>query len=321
MRPIVYIDGKDGTTGLQIYDRLSARDDIQLLTIDEEKRKDPQARKACINQADIVFLCLPDAAAREAVAMVENPATRVIDASTAHRTAPGWVYGFPELKAGQKEAVAKAKWVANPGCHATGFISVVAPLVELGLLPKDADLSCFSLTGYSGGGKKMIAQYEGPDKTEQMCSPGIYGVTQSHKHLPEMQVICGLTKPPVFSPIVDDYYKGMATTVPFHREQFKGVATLHEVWQAYADYYGTYDGKRLVYVAGDPADEAGGIAASSKFYGAAKAGHNDLCLLVAGNDDQFTVTALFDNLGKGASGAAVQNMNLMLGLEETTGLI
>ena len=321
MKPKVYIDGKEGTTGLQIYDRLTARTDIELLLIDEDKRKDVEERKKLLNAADIAFLCLPDTAAIEAVGLVENPDTRIIDASTAHRTAPGWVYGFPELKPGQRQAIAGARRVANPGCHATGFISVVAPLVELGLLPEDADLSCFSLTGYSGGGKKMIAQYEGPDKTEQMCSPGIYGVTQSHKHLPEMQVICGLTKPPVFSPIVDDYYKGMATTVPFHMSQLKGTATLHEVWQAYADYYGTYDGKRLVYVAGDPTDPEGSIEASSKFYGAAKAGQNDLTIVVAGNDEAFTVTALFDNLGKGASGAAVQNMNLMLGLDETTSLV
>ena len=320
MKPKVYIDGKDGTTGLQIYDRLAARDDIDLLLIDEEKRKDVEERRKLLNAADLVFLCLPDAAAVEAVSLVENPDTRIIDASTAHRTAPGWVYGFPELRKGQREAIAAARRVANPGCHATGFISVVYPLVALGLLPPDADLACFSLTGYSGGGKKMIAQYEAADRAEVLSSPGIYGVTQNHKHLPEMRAICGLTKPPVFSPIVDDYYKGMATTVPFHMGQLKGVTTLHEVWQAYADYYGTYDGRRLVYAAGDPTDPEGGIEPASKFYGGAMAGRNDLAILVAGNDESFTVTALFDNLGKGASGAAVQNMNLMLGLPETTGL-
>ena len=320
-KPIVYIDGKEGTTGLQIYDRLARRADIELLLIDEDKRKDTDERKKLINAADIVFLCLPDAAAREAVALAENPDTRIIDASTAHRTAPDWDYGFAELSAEHRAAIVKSRRVANPGCHATGFISSVYPLVKYGLLPADYPLTCFSLTGYSGGGKKMIAEYEAEEKADALFSPRIYGLNLEHKHLPEMQKVCSLLRPPVFCPIVDDYYKGMATTVPFHREQFKGVATLHEVWQAYADYYGTYDGKRLVYVAGDPADEAGGIAASSKFYGAAKAGHNDLCLLVAGNDDQFTVTALFDNLGKGASGAAVQNRNLMLGLEETTGLI
>ena len=310
MKPIVYIDGKDGTTGLQIYDRLSVRSDIELLLIDEEKRKDPQARKACINQADIVFLCLPDAAAREAVAMVENPATRVIDASTAHRTAPGWVYGFPELKAGQKEAIANAKWVANPGCHATGFISVVYPLIAAGVLPAHADLTCFSLTGYSGGGKKMIAQYEAADRGAELSSPCPYGLGQSHKHLPEMQTICGLAKPPVFVPVVDDYYKGMATTVMLHMSQLTGVSSLQQVQEIYQAHYA---GQKLVQVAPD--------TDTAKLYANAKAGSNSLSIVAAGNDGQFTVTALFDNLGKGASGAAVQNMNLMLGLEETTGLI
>lgn len=310
MKPIVYIDGKDGTTGLQIYDRLSVRSDIQLLLIDEEKRKDAQARKACINQADIVFLCLPDAAAREAVAMVENPATRVIDASTAHRTAPGWVYGFPELKAGQKEAIANAKWVANPGCHATGFISVVYPLIAAGVLPAHADLTCFSLTGYSGGGKKMIAQYEAADRGAELSSPCPYGLGQGHKHLPEMQTICGLAKPPVFVPVVDDYYKGMATTVMLHMSQLTGVSSLRQVQEIYQAHYA---GQKLVQVAPD--------TDTAKLYANAKAGSNSLSIVAAGNDGQFTVTALFDNLGKGASGAAVQNMNLMLGLEETTGLI
>ena len=321
MKPKVYIDGKDGTTGLQIYDRLAARDNIDLLLIDETKRKDSAERRKLMAAADIVFLCLPDAAAIEAVALAEGTGARIIDASTAHRTAPGWVYGFPELRKGQREAIAKADRVANPGCHATGFISIVAPLVQAGVLPADADLSCFSLTGYSGGGKKMIAQYEAAEKPEELFSPGIYGVMQNHKHLPEMQKICGLTKPPVFSPIVDDYYKGMATTVPLHRSQLRGVSSLHQVWQVLADHYGTYDGKRLVYVAGDPTDEEGGIEPNSKLYGNAKAGSNDLTLVMAGNDEQFTITALFDNLGKGASGAAVQNMNLMLGLEETAGLL
>ena len=310
MKPIVYIDGKDGTTGLQIYDRLSARDDIDLLLIDEEKRKDPAARKACINQADIVFLCLPDAAAREAVAMVENPATRVIDASTAHRTAPGWVYGFPELKAGQRQAIAKAKWVANPGCHATGFISVVYPLVAAGVLPAHADLTCFSLTGYSGGGKKMIAQYEAADRGIELSSPCPYGLGQGHKHLPEMQAVCGLAKPPVFVPVVDDYYKGMATTVMLHMSQLNGVSSLQQVQEIYQAHYA---GQKLVQVAPD--------TDTAKLYANAKAGSNGLSIVAAGNDGQFTVTALFDNLGKGASGAAVQNMNLMLGLEETTGLL
>ena len=313
MKPKIYIDGKDGTTGLQIYDRLAARSDIDLLLIDEDKRKDPAERKKLMAAADIVFLCLPDAAAVEAVALAEGTNARIIDASTAHRTAPGWVYGFPELKKGQREAIAKAKYVANPGCHATGFISIAAPLVQAGVLPADADLCCFSLTGYSGGGKKMIAQYEAPEKAETLYSPGLYGLGQNHKHLPEMQKICGLTKPPVFTPIVDDYYKGMATTVPLHMDQLTGVSALHEVWQVLADHYA---GEKLVRVAPEGAGDLGG-----KLYGNAKAGDNDLTLVAAGNDETFTITALFDNLGKGASGAAVQNMNIMLGLEETTGLM
>ncbi|WP_298031176.1 N-acetyl-gamma-glutamyl-phosphate reductase [uncultured Dysosmobacter sp.] len=317
MRPKVYIDGKDGTTGLQIYDRLAARSDIDLLLIDEVKRKDPAERKKLMDAADVVFLCLPDAAAIEAVSLVENPNTRIIDASTAHRTDPAWDYGFPELSPAHREAIKKSKRVANPGCHATGFISIVYPLTAMGLLPKDAVLSCFSLTGYSGGGKKMIAQYEGEGKSEVMASPAIYGVTQAHKHLPEMQKICGLAQKPVFSPIVDDYYKGMAATVPLHMSQIQGVTALHDVWARLYDYY---RGQKLVRVAGDPTDEEGGIEASSKLYGAAKAGTDSLSLFVAGNDRQFTITALFDNLGKGASGAAVQNMNLMLGFPETTGL-
>ncbi len=320
-KPKVYIDGKDGTTGLQIYDRLAARSDIELLLIDEAKRKDNAERAKLMNAADLVFLCLPDAAAVEAVTLVDNPNTRIIDASTAHRTNPAWDYGFPELSPQHKENIIKSKRVANPGCHATGFISVVYPLVKAGVLPADAALSCFSLTGYSGGGKKMIAQYEGEDKTTVMASPGIYGVTQAHKHLPEMRHVCGLEHNPVFSPIVDDYYKGMATTVPFHKSQLKGVGGLHDVWQLLTDHYGTYNGKSIVWVAGDPTDEEGGIEASSKFYGSAMAGKNGLALLVAGNDEQFTITAQFDNLGKGASGAAVQNMNLMLGFEETTSLL
>jgi len=309
MKPKVYIDGKEGTTGLQIYDRLSVRDDIELLLIDEEKRKDVQERKKLMNAADIVFLCLPDAAAMEAVGLIENPATRVIDASTAHRTNPNWVYGFAELGIEQRCAIEQAKRVANPGCHATGFISVVYPLVKMGILPADALLSCFSLTGYSGGGKKMIAQYEAADKGAELFAPAPYGMGQTHKHLPEMQKICGLTHKPVFVPIVDDYYKGMATTVSFHMTQLQGVSTVAEVQQKLAAYY---TGSTMVQVA-EGTD-------TGKLYGNAKAGSDTLELIVSGTDERFTITALFDNLGKGASGAAVQNMNIMLGFEETTGL-
>lgn len=308
MKPKVYIDGKDGTTGLQIYERLSAREDITLLLIDEAKRKDPAERAKLMNQADLVFLCLPDAAAREAVTLIDNPATRVIDASTAHRTAPGWVYGFAELKAGQRAAIAGAKRVANPGCHATGFLSLAAPLVALGLLPRDAALTCFSLTGYSGGGKKMIAQYEAADRDAALSSPAPYALGQTHKHLPEMKMVAGLDTAPVFIPIVDDYYKGMSTTIPLHMSQLRGVGSVEALRQAYADYYA---GQALVMVAPE---------APGKVYANAMAGRDALTVLVDGTDEAVTLTALFDNLGKGASGAAVQNMNLMLGLAETAGL-
>lgn len=318
MKPKVYIDGKEGTTGLQIYDRLAGRQDIDLLLIDEEKRKDRVERQKLMNAADVVFLCLPDAAAIEAVTMVENPHTRIIDASTAHRVNPAWDYGFPELSKAHREAIVKSRRVANPGCHATGFISIVYPLVTMGILPRDTLLSCFSLTGYSGGGKKMIAQYEAEDREELLSSPALYALTQGHKHLPEMQTICGLKYRPVFTPIVDDYYKGMATTVAIHMSQLRGVFTLRGVWKAFSDYY---VGQKLVHVAADPTGKDEYIDAGSKIYGGAKAGDNDLSIVVAGNDQQLTITALFDNLGKGASGAAVQNMNLMLGFEETAGLV
>ena len=310
MRPKVYIDGKEGTTGLQIYDRLAARSDIDLLLIDEDKRKDPAERKKLMDGADIVFLCLPDAAAMEAVRLIESPATRVIDASTAHRTAAGWDYGFAELSAAHRANIQKSSRVANPGCHATGFISSVYPLIAGGVLPKDYPLTCFSLTGYSGGGKKMIAQYEAPDRGGDLYAPRIYGLSLEHKHLPEMQKVCGLTRPPVFCPIVDDYYKGMATTVSLHNSLLAGGMTARAVWETLEDHYRD---QALVKVAPFGWDQSM-IAANTM------AGKDSLQLIVCGGEDRTTVTALFDNLGKGASGAAVQNMNLMLGFDEVAGL-
>ena len=304
MRPKIYIDGKEGTTGLQIYERLGARDDLELLLIDEEKRKDTEERRKFLNAADIVFLCLPDAAAREAVSLIESDHTRVIDASTAHRTADGWAYGFPELSADHRAAIQTAKRVANPGCHATGFISSVYPLVSLGVIPSTYPLTCFSLTGYSGGGKKMIASYEAEEKTDDLFAPRIYGLNLQHKHLPEMQKVCGLSSPPIFCPVVDDYYKGMATTVMLPD------LNVHIVWQALSAHYA---GQKLVKVA--PLGEGTPMISANTL-----AGHDSLTLYVHGHRSQTIVTALFDNLGKGASGAAVQNMNLMLGLDETTGL-
>ena len=308
-KPKIYIDGKEGTTGLQIYDRLAGREDIELLLIDEDKRKDPEERKKLISQADVVFLCLPDAAAVEAVALAEGTGARIIDASTAHRTAEGWAYGIPELSKEHRAAILKADRVANPGCHATGFITSVYPLVAQGVIPADYPLTVFSLTGYSGGGKKMIAEYESPEKPESYFAPRVYGLTLKHKHLPEMQKVCGLTYPPVFCPVVDDYYKGMAVTVMLQNRLLNGQPTAEEIHAKLASWY---EGQKLVKV--HPFGWNGMISASEL------AGKDSLELIVNGHGDQTSVTALFDNLGKGASGAAVQNMNLMLGFEETKGL-
>ena len=286
----VYIDGQSGTTGLQIYDRIGQRDDLELLRIDEEKRHDVEERRRFINAADIVFLCLPDDGAREAVSLVENPDTCVIDASTAHRTAPGWTYGFPELSPEQRAAIASSKRIANPGCHATGLISTTAPLVRMGILPADYPVACYSLTGYSGGGRKMM--------------------TLSHKHLPEMQKVCGLAFPPVFMPVVDDYYKGMATTIMLQSRLLPGTPSAAEVCARLQEYYA---GEHFVNVL--PYEEN-----PATLYANALAGTNRLDIKVCGNDERVSITALFDNLGKGASGAAVQNMNIVLGLDEATGL-
>ena len=309
MKPIVYIDGKEGTTGLQIYDRIGARDDITLLLIDEDKRKDPVERQKLMNAADLVFLCLPDAAAREAAPPATPPATRIIDASTAHRTSPGWDYGFAELSPRHRAAIQASRRVANPGCHASGFIAIVYPLVACGLLPPDALLSCHSITGYSGGGKKMIAQYEAPDRPAELDSPRQYGLSQTHKHLPEMQKLCGLAYAPIFNPIVADFYKGMAVSVPLH-SAWVGGRSAEEVRQALAAHY---EGQALVHVA--PEVVCDGMLASNPL-----AGTNEMELCVCGNAERMTVVARFDNLGKGASGAAVQNMNMMLGFAEKAGL-
>ena len=306
----VYIDGKEGTTGLQIYDRLAARSDIELLLIDEDKRKDSAERKRLMDAADIVFLCLPDAAAMEAVSLIENPATRVIDASTAHRTNPAWDYGFPELSPAHREAIKTSKRVANPGCHATGFLSTVAPLVELGILPKDYPVTCFSLTGYSGGGKKLIAEYEDPQRSQLLASPAPYATGLQHKHLPEMQKIAGLDYAPVFLPVLGDVYKGMATTVMLQNRLLKGTPTAQSIYEMLASYY---QGQTMVKLA--PFGGSG-----PRIYTNQLAGKDYLEITVSGHGEQTLLSAQFDNLGKGASGAAVQNMNLMLGFEETAGL-
>ena len=306
----VYIDGQSGTTGLQIYDRIGARDDLELLRIDDDKRHDIDERRRFINAADVVFLCLPDDGAREAVSLVENPDTCIIDASTAHRTADGWTYGFPELSHEQREAITTSKRIANPGCHATGLISTTAPLVRMGIVPADYPVTCYSITGYSGGGKKMIASYEAESRPEILDAPGIYGLSLSHKHLPEMQKVAGLDYPPVFMPVVDDYYKGMATTIMLQSRLLGGTPGAEEI---YARLQGYYADEHFVTVLPFGTN-------ASTLYANELAGTNYLRIIVCGNEERISVTALFDNLGKGASGAAVQNMNIVLGLDETTGL-
>ena len=300
----VFIDGYAGTTGLKIYERLSSRKDIQLLTLTEDTRKDLSARSDALNSADIAFLCLPDDAAKESVSLVQNPNTAIIDTSTAHRVNPDWVYGLPELK-GQREKIAASKRVANPGCHATGFIVLVAPLVQAGIVKDDEVLSCFSLTGYSGGGKKMIAQYEAEGRDILLDAPRQYGLTQNHKHLPEMAKVCELKNAPVFCPVVADYFAGMEVTVAIHGVSVK---TLKDCYREY------YAQGVVKFTEGDTFGEGGFISAG------AFAGRDDLEICVYGNDERALLVSRFDNLGKGASGAAIQNMNILLGVDETEGL-
>ena len=303
----VFIDGSAGTTGLRIRERLADRKDLELIILPEETRKDPAARADALNSAAVSFLCLPDAAAIEAASFVTSPDAVIIDTSTAHRVAEGWVYGMPEL-AGQREKLQAAKRIANPGCHATGFISLIAPLVSAGLIRKDARLSCFSLTGYSGGGKKMIAEYEAPDRDPLYQAPRQYGLGQTHKHLPEMAKVCGLDHAPVFCPIVAPYYAGMEVTVPLTPAESS--TSLEEIKAIYRDYY---QSGLIRFTEGS--DESGLLSAG------AFAGRDDLEVSVYGNEERILLVSRFDNLGKGASGAAIQNMNIVLGLDETEGLV
>ena len=302
----VFIDGSAGTTGLRIRERLAGRADLELIVLPEEIRKDPSARADALNSAAVSFLCLPDDAAREAVSLVSSPDAVIIDTSTAHRTSEGWAYGFPELK-GQREKIISSRRIANPGCHASGFVSLVAPLVEAGLLKANVRLSCFSLTGYSGGGKKMIAAYEAGDRSVLLDAPRQYALGQTHKHLPEMAAVCGLEAAPVFCPIVAPYYAGMEVTVPLTPAETS--AAPDEIRDVYRSYYTT----GLVRYA-ESAGEEGFLSAG------ALAGRDDLEISVFGCEERILLVSRFDNLGKGASGAAIQNMNLVLGVEETLGL-
>lgn len=308
-KPKIFIDGQEGTTGLQIYSRLEKRPDLELILIDDAKRKDNDERIRLMNMSDLVILCLPDPAAKEAAAFPLNDAVRIIDTSTAHRTAPGWVYGFPELGSGQKNAIAAAKRVSNPGCHASGVIALIKPLVSSGILPADYPLAVTSLTGYSGGGKSMIAKYEDANRPGALDAPRLYGLNMAHKHIKEIAALSGLSRAPAFSPVICDYYSGMEIIIPLHR---------HLIRAGRQDILNTlrslYEGSQFIKVTDIPPED--GYIESNAFTGT-----NFMQLIVTGSEDLIQLVARFDNLGKGASGAAVQNLNIMLGLPEGEGLL
>ncbi len=301
----VFIDGSAGTTGLRIFDRLSARTDVSLITLPDSLRKDTEARREALNKADIAFLCLPDAAAIEAVSLIENKSTVVIDTSTAHRTNEGWTYGFAELVGYDK--VKAAKRIANPGCHASGYVALIRPLIEKGVLHADTNLCCTSITGYSGGGKSMIADYEGTDNA-LLKAPRQYALGQTHKHLKEMVKISGLLTTPAFMPIVSDFYSGMEVAIPVFAKDID--ASLEDVKKIYKEYY---NGPVVNF--NENADESGFLSA------AAYSGKDSMEVSVHGNDERILLVARYDNLGKGASGAALQNMNIVMGAEQTCGLV
>ena len=306
----IFIDGKAGTTGLRIFERLENFKGIEIITLSEEKRKDLDARKEALNSADIAFLCLPDDAARESVSLIENDNTVVIDTSTAHRTDETFAYGFPELSENHREKLKNSKRIAVPGCHASGFIALVYPLVEAGVLSKSENLSCFSLTGYSGGGKKMIVEYEDAKRDVLLDAPRQYGLTQGHKHLKEMKAISGIENAPVFCPVVAPFYSGMEVTVPIFKSMLKDGTTLDDIKNIYK---AKYNGPIVNFK--DNNDEAGFISANA---------YSDLDTMeiaVFGNEERIILTARYDNLGKGASGAAIECLNIVLGQDETTGLV
>lgn len=305
----VFIDGQAGTTGLQLKKKLTAHPEVELVEIDDALRKDEGERSRLMNESDVVFLCLPDAAAIEAVKLVTNPDTVIIDASTAHRVNDGWTYGFPELSAKHREAISHSKRIANPGCHATGFISIVYPLVATGVMAADYPVSAHSITGYSGGGNKMIGEYEAQDRPCELKSPRQYGLTQMHKHLPEMVKVTGLLCEPVFNPIVSDFYCGMAVSVPLHRSHLKKKLSLYEMKELFVRYYSD-----STFISVHSGPESGFLPATGL------EGTNKLRIYICGNDERMTITAVFDNLGKGASSAAIQNMNIAMGFDEATAL-
>ena len=304
----VFIDGSAGTTGLRIREMLERRTDVSLIALPESLRKDADARKESINASDVTFLCLPDDAAREAVTLVENPHTVVIDASTAHRTAEGWAYGFPELSAEHRAAIAHGKRIANPGCYASGFIALVYPLVKAGDVAPDYPFVCHAVSGYSGAGKKGIAEYEAENRSPLLDTPRLYALTLSHKHLPEMRAVCGLTRTPVFNPYICDYECGMTVNVPLFSDLLNKRMGAADVKKLLAEHYA---GSAFLSVG---EEESGYISANTLNH------TNRMQLLVNGNEERILLTARFDNLGKGASGAAIQNMNVALGLDERISL-
>lgn len=305
----VFIDGQAGTTGLQLKSKLVNHPGVTLLEIDEDKRKDATERQRLMNESDVVFLCLPDAAAIEAVKLVTNPDTVIIDASTAHRTNDEWTYGFPELSDKHYDAIRNAKKIANPGCHATGFISIVYPLVSAGVMPSSYPVTAHSITGYSGGGNKMIADYENPDREEEIGTPRQYGLTQMHKHLPEMKKVTGLECEPVFNPIVSDYYCGMAVSVPLYTKLLTKQMSADELYAFFSDYY-----KNSEFISVHKAPESGFLSPIGL------EGTNKMKIHICGNGDRVTITSVFDNLGKGASSAAIENMNIAMGFDISTAL-
>lgn len=311
----VFIDGQEGTTGLKIYERFQDRRDIEVIRIDEDKRKDIAERKRLINSSDFTFLCLPDAAAIEAVSLAENPDVRIIDASTAHRTNPGWAYGFPELSPLHREKIKGSKRVAVPGCYAGGFISLVYPLVKKGFIAEDYPITCYALSGYSGAGKKAIAAYEGENKPYEYNSPRQYALTQQHKHLPEMQQVCGLAEKPVFIPVVCDYYSGMVVTVPLITRLMKKPPAPDQIVTMLKSHYEGQPFVKVYDFMGEEVLTDGFLAANTL------SGKNYLEIFVYGNEDRIVLSSRLDNLGKGASGAAVQCLNIMMGIDEATGLL
>ncbi len=313
MKTKIFIDGSEGTTGLRIHERFAGRDDVEILPIASELRKDVGERKRLINESDITFLCLPDAAARESVSLIENENVRIIDTSTAHRTEEGWAYGFPELSGEFRERIAKGKRIAVPGCYATGFISLVYPLIRSGILPKDYPVVTFAMSGYSGAGKKAIAVYESEDRAPEFDAPREYALSQQHKHLKEMTKITGLQRTPLFSPMVCDYYSGMIVTLPLYTDLLNGKPSLQEVQEKLAAFY---EGEPFIQVMPlGKEEETNGFLA-----GNARSGWDGLEIFVTGNEDRILISSRFDNLGKGASGAAIQCMNIVMGVDEKKGL-